>query len=185
MLNFLKENSYNIVKCLLNQIALMLFSLMLAFASWQNEKLLLAASLFSIAFYLFLFYHMFWEIGGRDRIRVDGGRQTRTLWKGFAISAAANIPNLILAILILATKGAAETSEIAGNIYAVSNILARGFEAMYLGLIQLYSPYNPIAFFLIILPAPIVSGVSYIIGYHNFRIASLIGIKPNLKDQLK
>lgn len=185
MLSFLKENSYNVVKCLLNQVALMLFSLMLAFAAWQSEKLLLAASLFSIAFYLFLFYHMFWEIGGKDRIRVDSGRQTPTLWKGFAISAVANIPNLILAILIASTKAAAQTSELAANIHAVSNILARGFEAMYLGLIQLYSPYNPIAFFLIILPAPIVSGLAYIIGYHNFRIASLFGIKPNLKEQTK
>ncbi len=185
MLNFLKENSYNIVKCLLNQIALMLFSLMLAFAAVKNESMLLAASLFSIAFYLFLFYHMFWELGGKDRIRVDGGRAPQMLWKGFAVSAIANIPNLLLAIILLATKNAAETSELAGNIYAVCNILARGFEAMYLGLIQLYSPYNPIVFLLIVFPAPIVSGLSYIIGYKNFRIASIFGIKPNLKDKLK
>ncbi|MCQ2432477.1 MAG: hypothetical protein MJ175_07735 [Clostridia bacterium] len=184
-MQFLKENSYNIVKCLLNQIAMMLFGLMLALAAWQNQTLPLCASLFSVACYLFLAYQMFWELGGKDRIRVDGGRAQPALWKGFAVSAIANIPNLILGILLVATHNAAMSNETAGNIYAVCNFLARGVEAMYLGLIQLYSPYNPIAFILIVFPVIVVAGAAYIIGHKNFRILGLFGIKPNLKDETR
>ncbi len=185
MLQFLKDNSYHVVKCLLNQIAIMMLGLMLSFATWQNETMLLLGSLFSTIFYLFLTYYMFWEIGGKDRIRVDNGTQKKTLWKGLAVSMIANIPNLILAILILATHHAAETSVTAGNIYFVCSTLARGLESMYLGLIQLYSPYNPIAFLLIVFPAPIVAEIAYLFGHNNFRIAGLFGIKQNLKNETR
>lgn len=182
---FLKENSYNIVKCLLNQVAVMLLGLMLAFATWQNKTLLLLASLFSIAFYLFITYYMFWEIGGKDRIRVDGGRQKPQLWKGFAICMTANLLNLLLAVLLLATYRAAETNGTAADIYAVCNILARGFESMYLGLIQTVCPEHPIIFLLIVFPAPIVAEIAYLFGHRNFRIAGLFGIKQNLKDETR
>ena len=185
MLQFLKDNSYNFVKCILNQVAITMFGLMLAFATLQNETLLLLSSLFSIAFYLFLTYYMFWEIGGKDRIKEDTGRRKKTPLRGFLVCLTANIPNLIMGLIVVLTKNAAATNEVAGNIYMVVNMLARGLEAMYLGLITLYSPYNPIAFLLICFPAPIIAGIAYLLGNHNFRIAGLFGIKPNLKDETK
>ncbi len=182
---FFIDNSYHIVKCLLNQVALTLFGLMLAFATIQNETYLLLSSLFSVAFYLFLTYYMFWEIGGKDRIKEDSGRKKKTPFAGFLICLAANIPNLLMGLIICLTKSAAGTNEIAGNIYVVVNMLARGLEAMYLGLIQLYSPNNPIAFLLICLPAPIMAQLAYMLGNRNFRIAGIFGIKPNLKDETR
>lgn len=185
MKEFFKENSYNFVKCILNQVAMTMFGLMLAFATIQNETYLLISSLFSIAFYLFLTYIMFWEIGGKDRIREDNGRKKKTPMHGFLICLVANIPNLIMGIIICLTKNAAAANEAAGNIYFVVNMLARGLEAMYLGLITLYSPNNPIAFLLICLPAPIMAEIAYLLGNHNFRIAGIFGIKPNLKDETR
>ena len=41
MKEFWKANSYNIVKCFLNQIAITMFGLMIAFATMQNETMLL------------------------------------------------------------------------------------------------------------------------------------------------
>lgn len=185
MLHFFKENSYHIVKCLLNQIAMTMFGLMVAFATLQNETLLLLGSLVAVGLYLVITYYMFWDMGGTDRIREDGGRRTKTPLRGFAVAMIANIPNLILAILLLATSAAGKTSEAAGGVFAVCNLLARGFEAMYLGLIVLYSPYNPIAFLLIVFPVPFVAWFGYFLGHRNFRIGSLFGIKPNTKNETR
>ncbi len=185
MLQFLKQNSYTIVKCILNQIAIAMLGLMVAFATARNETFLLIGSLFSIAFYLYLMYYMFWEIGGKDRIYEDSDKKTKTPLRAFWICLIANIPNIILAVLVIATRPFAETSEIAANTYFISNILSRALHGMYVGLIQLYSPYNPIGLFLVILPAPIISQIAYMFGNRNFRILGLFGIKQNLRDELR
>ena len=99
MKEFWKANSYNIVKCFLNQIAITMFGLMIALATMQNETMLLVGSLFSIGFYLFLTYYMFWEIGGKDRIQEDAGRRQKTPVRGLVISLIATVPMIIMAIL--------------------------------------------------------------------------------------
>ena len=185
MKEFWKANSYNIVKCFLNQIAITMFGLMIVFATMQNETMLLIGSLFSIGFYLFLTYYMFWEIGGKDRIQEDAGRRKKTPVRGLIISLISYIPMIIMAILLLITFPHTETSEPAANIYFVVNMLTRALHAMYLGLITLYSPYNQIAWILVCLPAPIVAQVGYMLGNRNFRILGLFGIKPNLKDETR
>ena len=58
----------------LDQIAMTVFGTMLSFATLKNEGLLLASSIFSILFYLMLLYTVGWDIGARDKIRIDGGR---------------------------------------------------------------------------------------------------------------
>ncbi len=185
MLHFLKENSYTIVKCLVNQLAMTMFGMMLCLATQKHETLLLISSLMAVALYLFLAYYMFWEIGGKDRIAEDGGRRRPTPWRGAAVAAIANIPNLILAILVLATYSSAATVTTAANVYFIANILARGLQGMYLGLIVLFSPNNPIAFLLICLPIPVVAAVGYALGHRNFRILGLFGIKQNVKDETR
>lgn len=185
MKEFWKANSYNIVKCFLNQIAITMFGLMIAFATMRNETMLLVGSLFSIGFYLFLTYYMFWEIGGKDRIQEDSGRRKKTPVRGLVISLISYIPMILFALIMLITYPYTQTTEAAGNVYAVVNVLSRGLHAMYLGLITLYSPYNPIAWLLVCLPAPIVAQVGYMLGNRNFRILGLFGIKPNLKDETR
>ena len=185
MKQFWKDNSYNIVKCLLNQIAITMFGLMIAFATTESETMLLLGSLFSIGFYLFLTYYMFWEIGGKDRIFEDAGRRKKTPARGFLIAFIAGIPMLLMAIALLIAYPYTETVETAGNVYMVLNMLTRGLHAMYLGLVQLYSPYNPIAWLLVCFPAPIVAQIAYMLGNRNFRILGLLGIKPNLKDETR
>ena len=75
-----KENSYDVVKLYVNQLGIMIFSMLLytAVGAFENEKLSLALSIFvsvfSICFYLVLIYYAIWEIGAKDKIRIDGGR---------------------------------------------------------------------------------------------------------------
>lgn len=177
MFSFMKENSYIIVKMILNQFGMAVFGLMLAFATSSNETLLLITGLFSAFFYLFLQYTVMWEEGAKYQIRVDGGRAPYRPLNGLYMSLCANIPNIILAVLILVGYffGRADGMgmEWAANLNVVASTIARFWEAMYLGLIQLYSPYNPIAFALVILPALFVSTMSYYLGIKQFRFSSL------------
>ena len=57
-MSFFKKYSYIIVKLFLNQFAISLFGIGLAFASSysKNNTLLLVSSIFSVIFYLFLEY---------------------------------------------------------------------------------------------------------------------------------
>ena len=185
MKEFWKANSYNIVKCFLNQIAITMFGLMIAFATMQNETFLLVGSLFSIGFYLFLTYYMFWEIGGKDRIQEDAGRRKKTPVRGLIVSLISYIPMIIMALIMMFTYPYTGSSEAAGNTFMVINMSTRFLHAMYLGLIELYSPYNQLAWLLVCLPAPIVAQVGYMLGNRNFRILGLFGIKPNLKDETR
>ena len=162
-----------------------MFGLMIALATMQNETMLLIGSLFSIGFYLFLTYYMFWEIGGKDRIQDDAGRRQKTPVRGLVISLIATVPMIIMAILPLITYPYTDTVEAAGNTFMIVNTLTRTLHAMYLGLIALYSPYNQIAWLLVCLPAPIMAQVGYMLGNRNFRILGLFGIKPNLKDETR
>ena len=75
-----KENSYDIVRLYINQLGIMIFSMLLytAVGSFENESLSTSlsvfVSIFSTCFYLALIYYMMWEIGAKDKIRIDGGR---------------------------------------------------------------------------------------------------------------
>ena len=100
MIGFLKENSYSMVKMFVNQIGMPVFGTMLALATAGNPTLLLCSSIFAILFYLFLLYSVGWEIGAKDKIRIDGGRMTEFPAKGFLIALGANLPNLLLAVLM-------------------------------------------------------------------------------------
>lgn len=189
MFRYIKENSYIIVKMILNQFGMTVFGLMLALATSSNETLLLITGLFSAFFYLFLLYTVMWEEGAKYKIRVDGGRAVYKPLNGLYMSLCANIPNIILAVLILIGYifGQREgfAMEWAGNLYAAVSFIARIWQAMYLGLIQLYSPYNPIGFVLIILPALFTCTLSYYMGIKEFRFSNLLKLKQPSQNSIK
>lgn len=198
MSNFFRENSYSMVRLFLNQIALTVFGTMLALATAKNDTLLLVTSIFSVLFYLYLVYSFGWEIGAKDKIRIDGGRLAPMPAKGFLIALVANIPNLLLALLMGfgAIISTATGAEWAGDLSVVCNAIARLIEGMYLGIIKIledvvFTDAHIIDvwwwFIVITLPAIITGGVSYILGSKNFRILSLFGIayRPTGKDMHK
>lgn len=186
MFLFLKSNSYMITKMAVNQLGMTIFGLVLAIATSQNETLLLLTSIFSICFYMFLLYTMSWETGVSDKIRVDTGRVPGKPYRFFAISFAANILNLTLGLLavigyIPIDKSAEKwVSPVwAVNLYSVCNAIARFIQAMYLGIVQYFTPNNPISLILIVFPAIAVCGFGYMLGLRGYSIRSIFGIKSS------
>lgn len=175
MFGYYKKNSKIISKLVLYQIGAAILGIIVTSAAVKSDWLFLAAGIFSSVFYLALIYSAMWEEGGHERIKIDGGRAENAPMRGLIISAIANIPNLVLAILILignifGSKNGAFAWVWAGSIGAIASVAARFYEGMYLALIQTYSPYNPIGFFLIIIPALAVSMLAYNMGLRNRRI---------------
>lgn len=176
MFRFLKENSYLIFKLMLNQIAMTVFGLVLTVATNQNDMLCMLTSLFSIAFYMFLLASMLWEEGAKDKIRSDAGRLHPQPLRGLFLAIPANIINFILGVLVVigffcsshyineAGKLVVESPLWAANMYGISRAIAWFIQAMYAGLVQYYSPFNPVAYILIVLPALVVCWAAYYAG---------------------
>ncbi len=188
MINFIKENSYSMVKMFINQLGMTIFGTMLALSTGNNNSLLLASSIFSVLFYMFLVYSVGWELGAKDKIRVDSGRMREFPSKGFFVALGANLPNLILAVLIgfgaIISNGF--DAKWAGNLSMVCNAIARLIQGMYLGIIKLLgdSLFEKATildtwwwFIIITFPALFVGWLSYFLGSKNFRILSIFGIK--------
>lgn len=179
MLKYYKKNSKIITKLILYQIGAAILGVILTSAAIMSEWLFLLVGIFSAGFYLVLLYTAMWEEGGSERIRIDGGRAEWKPWRGFFISLMANIPNMLLAILIIfgnvfGSKSGPFAWVFAGSIGAVASVVARFWEGMYLAFIQLYSPYNPIGFVLVMIPSIAVCTVAYMLGLHNRRILGFI-----------
>lgn len=182
MREFWSENSRTITKLLLNQFGAAFMGLLITAAATKTEWLMLLTSCFATLFYLVLIYNVIWERGGQDRIRVDGGRAAYKPLTGLFISLAANIPSIILGILVVigyifGSKDGAFAYEWGGNLYAVSNVLTRLWNAMYIGIVQTYSPNNPIIHLLHVIPALFVTTLGYFLGLKNVRIMSIFELK--------
>ncbi|MBQ3639661.1 MAG: hypothetical protein II955_03990 [Clostridia bacterium] len=178
MKSFLKEHSYDAVKMFLNQFATAIFGFVLALAAGKahNPTLRNITSAFAVLFYLFLLYTMTWDLGFRDKISVEKGRKPFRPFTGFFISLIANIPNFILALFIMLAS-LADVSAFS-KIGGVCGSIAVVIEGMYTGLLANRVndvPLNSLwwMFFLIILPALIVSTVAYILGVKDKKFTGL------------
>ena len=143
-----KENSYDIVKLYVNQLGIMIFSMLLytSVGSFENEslstKLSVFVSVFSTCFYLVLVYYAMWEIGAKDKIRIDGGRMEPCKNKGLVMGLFANVPNFVLGVVSVLFL---VIFLISGNdgIYAaflVFNTIMRFHDSMLLGVITALVP---------------------------------------------
>ena len=147
-MKILKGNLYDIVRLYINQLGIMIFSMLLytAVGSFENERLSnslsIFVSVFSICFYLVLIYYVVWEIGAKDKIRIDGGRLEPCAKKGLIMGIFANVPNFVLGILTVLLLAIFLMS---GNdgVYAfflILNTFMRFHASMYLGLITAIVP---------------------------------------------
>ena len=153
MKRIFKENSYDIVRLYINQLGIMIFSMLLytAVGSFENERISLAlsifVSIFSICFYLVLIYYVLWEIGAKDKIRIDGGRAESTPKKGLLMETFANIPNLLLGILtlIFLVIFLTTNSDAVYSVFLIFNMIMRFHASMYLGVITAIVPGAAVA----------------------------------------
>ena len=182
---FWTENKKIIGKIILNQFGATFLGLMVILAAsaanTQRDWLMLFASCFASLFYLFLLYNVIWERGGQDRIKIDGGRAHRKPLTGLWIAIAANIPNLILAALVIISNPFKNSFEWAGTMNVISRSLCLLWEGMYAGFVSYFSPHNPIIHLLYIFPAIFVLTFGYMIGLSNRRILSFFELKKTNK----
>ena len=176
------------VKVFLTQIVMSFFGTMLAIATLSNPSLLLWSSIFSVVFYLVIIYFSIWEIGAKDKIRVDGGRLRPFPAKGAVIALGGNAPNLLLALLmgvgvLINTKGAQVMS-------LVCNAIARLLNGAYLGILKtlqnmLENALPPEAgimqyiwwwFIVMTFPSLIVGWFAYFMGSHDYKISAFLGL---------
>lgn len=181
MFRFLKDNSYTAVKMLINQIGITFFGLILSMAATilGGDEVLVAVSVFSILFYLFLLYTMTNEIGQKDKIRVEAGRAKPNTLNYAFLALIANSINIILGIIAvigklfisnigffesIPQKDFIASPEWAGGMYAIASMIAQFTQAMYLGVISVLFDGNPLIFLIIPIPAIITSTLGYYIG---------------------
>lgn len=196
MKQIFKENSYDIVRLYVNQLGIMIFSMLLytAVGSFQDEQLSSAlsvfVSVFSISFYLVLIYYVLWEIGARDKIRIDGGRMEPCKKKGVVMELFANIPNLALGLLTLLLLLIFLSGKNDG-IYAaflIFNTIMRFHASMYLGVITALIPgasnggvidyseflIETILFIILPLISVAVAHLAYYLGSKERKLISLL-----------
>ena len=137
-----KENSYDIVRLYVNQLGIMIFSMLLYTAVGENTTLGLLVSLFSTVFYLVLIYYVVWEIGAKDKIRIEGGKAEPCKYKGLVMGLFANVPNFVLGLLTTVFVSVAMLSGGSGitSTFAIFNLITRIHASMYMGFITAVVP---------------------------------------------
>ena len=181
MKEFFKKYSYNMIKLFITQMAVGLFGAVLAMATSTNDVLLWATGIGAAVFYLFLIYTSIWEVGAKDRISIDLGKAEKRPLTGFIIALIANIPNLAVAsvytVCWFVSRGAEGT---ATNVAGAMRIVTFIAEGMYYGIMtavkiganQLFTFWW--AYYIITIPAIIVSGVAYILGTKNAKMTKIM-----------
>ena len=191
-----KENSYDIVRLYVNQLGIMIFSMLLGYAvgDLKNEALSSALSLivsiFSICFYFALIYYAVWEIGAKDRIRVDGGKAELYRSKGLVMGIFANIPNILLGLLtiIFLSVFLLSDNEVIYSVFLIANLIMRMHASMYLGVVIAivplgaagaeinYTTYMIHAVLLTVVPliSAAVTHIAYSLGFKEKKILSFI-----------
>ena len=172
---FLKRYSYDSVKMLLDQFVLSIFGFSLAMASIhaQNDTLLLFTGIGSVIFYLVMLYSVAWKMGTTDRTTIEMGYRQFKPFTGTLVSLIANIPNLLVATTFM-------INSLVGDGTGISGVIGRLINGMYLGLMTL-GEFNGDhlhaywwMYFLITLPAILVSTLAYIMGAKGKMFAKLM-----------
>ena len=143
MKNFWNENSYNVIKIFLNQIALSMLGFVMAMATQDTHIVIrVIVGIACVVFYLWILYVMMYEMGQKDGIKIQSGRLHYSKSKGFWISFLANVPNIIIGILtfiggICFVLIGVKVNSWAAELYFVSNAIGKVIEAVYLPLLSL------------------------------------------------
>ncbi len=182
MKDFFKNGFDLILKHIISQLGMTIFGIAVSLTvlnmAGKDSPWLLAASGLGIALYLFLIYVHTWEFAAKEKIKIDGGRMKYQPLKGLYISLVSNSLNILLAVLMCigyyCYDFVAKTPSFAGQLYAVSNAIARALNGMYLSAIVYLFPTaeaTPPYFFIIItLPAIITAFLAYYFGVKNKRL---------------
>lgn len=200
MIRTIKENYYLAVKMLLDQVVMCVFGAMMSFAgaASKSDTILALLSAFSVIFYLYLIYAMFYDVGQKDGIKINSNRLVYDKLKPLYIAIVANSLNFLLGLLAVIFK--AFIRDLNGNNVLLTNLhsftedmltpgwaisaynicheLANVIQIMYSGLLKVLFSGN--VFMLIVIPIPAV--LIAVIGY-NLGVRFCDGIKSKNKSK--
>ncbi len=206
-MKFIKENIHDIVRLMLNQLALAVFGIVLVSAARMANGvagvLSLLASIVSILFYLYILYATLQETGSKHRIKVDGNRMKRdNLWglKVMALSLTPTFATLLLMFIgyiLMVPCGSNHICSVAGtNLFAIAYYIVRFILSMYEGAIGyvlsaagvfdttgafVHMTTGPlvyiISFLLMVIPGLLVCWGSYVMGLHDKKLLSFLNNK--------
>ena len=180
-MTFFKDNSYNIVKMFLYQFGMTFLGAIMSMAAQNNAGLFLTVSIYASAFYMVLLYGMTWELGAKERIRVDAGHASADRLAGLKMSLYAAIPNFIVFLLIAvgflfgSLLGEAAWAQ---SMFIIGHGVGVVIQAMYNGIVNALIPATESAlsgaylltYAITPLPAIIFSTFGYLMGWNNCRI---------------
>ena len=200
-MKFFKENSYDIVKLLLNQIGIAIFSLAVYVAPSADDgsffaKFAVYLSLLAVVFYFVLIYITAWDFGIKDKMRYESGKIQLTKNKGLKLGFFANIPNFVLAgiAIVLMLIYLASGNEVLYSLFFTLNLFIRFTGAMFLGLIQgvfsflkekndLYYLWQTVGYFVVPILTILVTHLGYELGRRDVRIFGFINLNKNTDNQ--
>ncbi len=196
-MKFIKENIHDILRLLLNQIALGVFGWVIFAATCKanDDKIgLLAffASIFSIIFYMYILYATMQEIGSKHRIRVDGGRMKRNTAWGLIVMAISLIPTaavlLIRFVAILLQLIPNEITVTSSKfVFVLTEYFLNFALSCYNGVIGFITGssasipnmlFVTLGYTLSLLPGLLVCWGSYVMGLHDKKLFSFL-VKSN------
>ena len=162
---FFARYSYDAVKMVLDQVAMILFGMSIGLAATlsSSRAIVWIGAVGSAVFYWFLLYMVAWKMGDMDRTSIDLGKKKFNPLTGLYVSLLANSVNLIIAL-------AATVSQIAIGGVGVPGVVGLLANDMYFGLMYnikiggVTLNQHWWAFYVMIIPALLVSMGAYAMG---------------------
>jgi hypothetical protein len=178
---FWKGNSDTVSKLYIHQFGLTVFGILLyhAAAASGNVPLTVGLGIFSALFYLVLIYVLAWDVGAKDKIRIEGGRLKLDKFKGAKFALFGMLPNIVIATVSLfgfIFRGLGAWAE---SIYGIAQVIGVFINAMYMGIDEYIGfAINPFYLYVICIPAIAVCGAGYLLGTkEKFGILTAVGAK--------
>ena len=179
MKKFLEKYSYQCVTLFVNQIAIALFAISLAFAAGmaKNDTLKIVTSIFSVLFMLFIDFMGVWKLGAEDRLSVDLGNAKADLTVPLKLWLLSSSVNILLALLFML---GALIEPLAGLSFC--SVIALLVHGEYMGILSL--AVNGVTlntlwymYFIITLPTLITTFAAYWLGLKNIGIGKALAPK--------
>ncbi len=196
-MKFIKENLHDIVRLMLNQIALGVFGYVLYAASCMANGgkiggLALGASILSILFYMYILYATMQETGSKHAVRIEGNRMKRDTTWGLKVMALSLVPTALLLLvkilgLILFAMPSEVVSDAGALIFGIVEFIFTFILAPYNGLVGYITgssaELRTMIFIIIgnalsLLPGIFVCWGSYVMGLHDKKLFNLF-VKNN------
>lgn len=152
-------------KLFLDQIALAVFGIVTAVAASNSPAFQIIFGIIGIGLYYYIIYATMWEIGAKDRIKVDAGREPKKPQKPLLMGLIANIPNFVIGLLglfILINNGT--TQAIGSAAISISKLL----QGYYLSMAnQLGLGGNPFTYLVTAFIGVGMTVIGYSVGFSN------------------